>query len=640
MRLYIELNKEAGGYTGSVRMEGRSDAAVLSDPRLGENDKVEIKGKKYKWKYLVRALIRHKKNDLSLAFDERGQTAIGACLYSEIFGKGSGLPQRDRKQLHASKEVDIRIITDDEHIARLPWVLLADKGVLLSAEGWSVSLSWTKEPADCELPPSPKILIVAPQPVGAGKTRAEEHLEELERMLSQKDPLLTRGSRLREVNTWEEFLARGVAFEPDVVYYYGHGEGDGAGDNARLLFASGEKHRLVKKPMADFALVLRKLKRSPVLVYVNCCYGDAAGFLGAGRQIGRFVPAVVTNRTVAMIRAARQQAMAFWEDVVLRGLAPHEAVSNVYRGLTDLGMSTSDIRWMTPVLHAGYGGWKANPPIPKDRTIHDPNWHVKIDRVSQYHIVAGETRLMLREGEPKSRAFVWYGKEGQGIDLFHKRLNIGLRDELPNANVYEVRPEWPFDLADEAASFRDMILEAFEVSSMAHIPARIRAETRGESGKRTLVYVRHLPVRSPKLINPKTLRTYLQWWDAHFTPILETNQFALLGVSFVVKNSSMFQKIMLKKEGMNDLFLDRTVFRLLDEMENLAKKDLNDFLHTHKINLPRDKRDEIIDRIIEMTGGHYEKTIEELKEMVERWRDYKPEPETESERDADEEYDY
>ncbi|MCP4687125.1 MAG: hypothetical protein GY859_03685, partial [Desulfobacterales bacterium] len=334
-------------------------------------------------------------------------------------------------------------ITDDEHIARLPWVLLADKGVLLSTEGWTVSLSWTAEPVDKELPPAPRILIVAPQPVGEEKTKAEAHLEELERMLSQKEPLLSRGNRLLAVYTWEEFKERIAGFKPDVVYYYGHGEGDA--NNARLLFASGENHRHLKKPAADFALALKELDDPPILVYVNCCSGDAAGFLGAGRQFGRFAPAVVTNRTVAMIPAAQKQAMAFWEDVLLKGVAPHAAVSNVYRGLTDLGLSTADIRWMTPVLHAGYGIWRANPPRPPERLLHDPDWDLKLDRVAQFYTVAGMTSQMIQEGKPRSLAFVWYGKEGQGILRFHKRLSTELRKHLFNTSIMVVRPEWPAD---------------------------------------------------------------------------------------------------------------------------------------------------------------------------------------------------
>ena len=80
-----------------------------------------------------------------------------------------------------------------------------------------------------------------------------------------------------------------------------------------------------------------------------------------GRQLEDFAPAVITNRTVAHIDAARAQAMALWEDVLLKGVAPHRAMAGLYRRLGRLNLSTADARWMTPVLHAHYGSWKANP---------------------------------------------------------------------------------------------------------------------------------------------------------------------------------------------------------------------------------------------------------------------------------------
>ena len=100
------------------------------------------------------------------------------------------------------------------------------------------------------------------------------------------------------------------------------------------------------------------------LVYVNCCQGDAGGFLGVGMQLADFVPAVMTNRTVAMVSAAQAQALAFWENVLLKGIAPHKAVTRLYRGMEDLNLSAVDVRWMTPVLHCGYDTWRANPPEP------------------------------------------------------------------------------------------------------------------------------------------------------------------------------------------------------------------------------------------------------------------------------------
>lgn len=198
--------------------------------------------------------------------------------------------------------------SDDEAINRLPWAVLAHSGIFLSTAGWSIALGGAPDAPDRELPPSPRILVIAPQPVDVPPTYAALHLEALETLLSSHDHLLAWGRHLKRVETWEEFTQEAPAFEPQVVYFYGHGEGDL--HRARLAFAGRPRKELQAVPVADFALHLRHLPTPPCLVYVNCCLGDAAGNLGVGQQLRGFVPAVITNRTMAMIDAAQVQALA------------------------------------------------------------------------------------------------------------------------------------------------------------------------------------------------------------------------------------------------------------------------------------------------------------------------------------------
>ncbi len=77
----------------------------------------------------------------------------------------------------------------------------------------------------------------------------------------------------------------------------------------------------------------------------------------------------------------------------------------------------------------------------------------------------------------------------------------------------------------------------------------------------------------------------MEWWDHEFVPKLQKNQFALLSVSFIVKNPPAFAEYM-EDEKFDDLDLKRTVFWLLDEMETVANKDLLLFFLTHNIRLP------------------------------------------------------
>lgn len=459
------------------------------------------------------------------------------------------------------------------------------------------------------------MLVFAPQPVNLQKTNAESHLEKLENLLSAYDPKLSQGRNLQLAYTAEEFTRLAKEFKPEILYYYGHGKGDI--QKARLCFAVGKNHEHRNVPIANLALFLRNNKIPLKIAYINCCFGDAGGFLGAGIQLGDFVPVVITNRTVAMIDTAQAQAMAFWEDVLIKGTPPHKAVSTLYSRMGELDLTTADIRWMTPVIHCHYNNWKSNPPKSPNRMAHDPFWHLKIDRVSQFSTVATQTRQMLREQKPRTLAFVWYGEQGQGIEKFNQRLNIELREDLTNTHIYEIRPEWPVEFHNPHRSFSDMLTEVFEVNDLDDIPARIRSKSHGTFGKQTLVYVRHQPVKSPKLFNPGRLKTYLEWWDHTFVSLLKQSQhFVLLGIPFSVKNPPKFLAE-LEKEHLDNLDLNDTVFRVLDEMEKIARRDLLDFLRTHNIRLPIKRRDQVLEHILKKTGGHYNKTVEQLKKLVE-----------------------
>ena len=135
-----------------------------------------------------------------------------------------------------------------------------------------------------------------------------------------------------------------------------------------------------------------------------------------------------------------------------------------------------------------------------------------------------------------------------GIDVFHKRLRFELRDDLAHtAHFMEVQPEWPMDLYDQDRSFTDMMAEAFEVHSLKDIPRSIRKYARGITGQQSLVYIRHAPVRSKRIMNPDTLKDYLIWWERNFVPLLQDRVYALLTVSFEVDNPARFQSYIKKR---------------------------------------------------------------------------------------------
>jgi hypothetical protein len=72
---------------------------------------------------------------------------------------------------------------------------------------------------------------------------------------------------------------------------------------------------------------------------------------------------------------------------------------------------------------------------------------------------------------------------------------------------------------------------------------------------------------------------------------------------------------------------------VLDEMDRLAKHDLVDFLKTHNIRLPRQRKDRLLDTIMEETGGSYEATLEALKDIAQRAWDLHEDSEVEPNED-------
>ncbi|VFM98667.1 MAG: hypothetical protein BECKG1743D_GA0114223_102872 [Candidatus Kentron sp. G] len=633
-------------YFLDIRLSGASEAVAhagaqtsagmhrLEALRLGEAAEVAIGGKGHALGALVRRLLAFEEGERVL--DDRGQLEIGRYLYAETIAR---LPWGELRKLRETRAVILHIGSPDEHITRLPWVLLARGQELLCNCGWSVLLSGRPfaeaddngeyrlqpPPEMVELPPSPRLLVIAPQPKDAPPTEASAHLDRLQALLREGDRRLIWGQNLRRADGWEEFVTVLPAFAPHLVYFYGHGAG--SEQRADLLFQDNEGRRL-DVPMVDFAQCINGLESPPRLVYVNCCQGDAAGLLGAGRQIN--APAVLTNRTVAAIPAAisitQTQAMAVWESIILKGEAPHTALQQVYLRTAELKLSRADVRWMTPVLYGDYREWRANPAPPAKRYVKDPDWHLKVDRIGQFATVSHLAREMLRNQRPRCLFFIWYGKAGEGIELFHERLEKDLEGDLPDrAELYTVRPAWPEALTDPEIAFREVVTEAFDVADVTQVPGRIRERTQGESGRRTLTYVSHLPMETGRYesremlegtINPTTLGDYFDWCDRVYEEQLETGQHVLVGISFLVKDPPRF-RAWIERE-LERLELRNSVVKPLDEMERLAEGDLRDFMDLHNIPIPAERRNRIIKAILAKTKGHYELTIAQLEDWLAR----------------------
>lgn len=474
--------------------------------------------------------------------------------------------------------------------------------------------------------------MAAPRPAGEVDTQADAHLAELDDLLSAADPALRIGDRIRVVRTLADLREAVAEADYPLFYYYGHGDGDRR--RSRLIFEDryGNADAV---GMADLGKVLALGHRGPpLLAYLNCCSGDTGGVIGAGRQLGGLVPAVITNRTAVYIVAAREQAKVLWRSILIDGTAPHRAVAELYGRLPELGFSFKDVRWLNPVLHARYGGWRANPPRPTgDLDKRDPHWRVKLDRRNQVRHATYEVREMLRRAAPRCQIYIWYGREGQGVDLFQQRLAVELDQDIgAQAQMIALQPRWPDYLRTGFCA--DMYCQALDVQGIDDIPAAVRRRARVLGGRQPLLYIRHEPVQPQGHPDFAALMRYIDWCDNELSPLLEAaGAFAVIGVPRMLGSPKPFdllfkghawpgRRFNRQLQGAVDARrLNLVQVHPLEGMESLDKKDLEHFLDNLDVRFPLATKDKMLNDIMKRTKGNYEETLNALQEAVEtRWR--------------------
>ena len=611
--VFVLIEKKKGRYQS--RIISGSGVATCSDVRLSPDDVVEISGKPRRLEDLLRRIAWRKDSDLRDFHDTKTQRFLGDYLFRQVFG--------DMKPWQIVRDADagadIRIVTEDSHIARLPWGLLAslEEGRFLAGPNWTVSLAKSQSAMpDPEPPAVPPFLVVAPDTAGPGRrAMAGQHAEDLEAALARYNPRYEENDALRAAQTWEEFKIALSSFKPRMVYFYGR---LGAKDGAPYLVFKGERdEKAVGKDVESFVKLIREAPGPVDLVYLNPvgAKGDVA--FDAIQRLADVVPAVVGNHNVFEHSVARAQAMEFWPRLLLDGISPGQAAAEIPRRLEK---AYGFHRWLSPLFFCNYDRWVREEIDRPDPLKSDPFWHLKLDRTKQFGAVSYQTREMVKNLVPRILAYAWYGKKDQGVNLFHKRLRRELQNDLRElAHFYEIRPEWPKEKSPPKASFERMLCEAFDASCLQDVPQAIRKSTQGESGRQILVYIRHKPVlEREKWINPLTLRTYLSWMDGEFAKLLGKGHFVLLTTSFVVKNPPKFREVALVQAKLNGLKLEKTVFTLLDEMEKLCMEDLETFLKMHKIPLASDRRERLLQEVLNQTGGNYRQTVDALQQMVRR----------------------
>ena len=197
LRITVEIELRGADYRATRQFSTLTSPRHVNGLKLHPQDLFPIRGEQRTLAEPVDILLAYRGDnklaDFDFFFDERGQFDLGVYLYQQLFQR---LCAEERTALEKAERVDLVVVTRDPDIARLPWVLLVRDDRFVVTGSWTVALARKASALSqtVELPPSPKVLIVAPNPQTAEfpDTEAESHLEELEASLRGRDPLLAR----------------------------------------------------------------------------------------------------------------------------------------------------------------------------------------------------------------------------------------------------------------------------------------------------------------------------------------------------------------------------------------------------------------------------------------------------------------
>jgi len=289
--------------------------------------------------------------------------------------------------------------------------------------------------------------------------------------------------------------------------------------------------------------------------------------------------------------------------------------------------TVSNPRWLTPVFYRGYGGWTGHPAT-RLSWLPDPDWEAKLDRDTQWAMVFDKTCEMLAGSLRKGLAFLWYGEEGQGLDLFHQRLKIQLRNRLhQEVCLLEYRPHWPDDLGTTATSYDvypspvEMYRRAFQVRDLSDIGGQVRQAADPQCPKK-VVYIRHQVLTPRQALNLQFLQDYLSWWDATLPHMLGPGQFGLLGISYQAgrgEDPEDFHDFVARQLELEDQPYQQIDCHVLFRLKHVDRRHLRRFIEQIGFPLPANRRDEILQEIWERSEqGLYEKIIAELQTWLRR----------------------
>lgn len=393
------------------------------------------------------------------------QQAIGEVLYSAL-GEAT-FKRYGRRWIEISAEGGWST-QFGRFIAALPWPMTAGPSqtynflAQLPDDPWLFTLASGDGPEplmDQAFPPEPRVLLAIPKD---DEDQWSEHEAELKELLSESYTIKTFGDNVRIVRKWDDFravLSAANAWDPDVIYFYGHGRHDTG--VVELLFDSGY-HDVMG--MADLLRALES-RRRPAMIFLNCCNSGNAARLSARNGLAPLAACVVANRTIADFDAARKFGVEVMSGLVRDALPPHLFFPRATFELA-LGLGTRlGGRWACPVVHTNYSEWVALKPVglasPAAATA--GRFVDRLDRSLQVNKSVAVVRTLVRQAGFPLKALVWQAEPDQGAGELGRRILDELHSVYTTETIREIVVELQPDTRP-VAHYEENILGAIHAA--------------------------------------------------------------------------------------------------------------------------------------------------------------------------------
>ena len=558
---------------------------------------------------IVEAFQNQTSKEINELFSVSVQIQIGQFLYNHIFEYWL---DRQYGQTFTTK---ICIFTNNEYLLKIPWFLIANNGIFMTSAGWIIFQSPILPNRIITFEKFPKTLIVFPHSKNYPKKRGENHLNELTNLLESIASDLVSKEYLLIVRNWNEFQ-KVESFKPQIIYYFGDCENKN--DELHMDFESEVNAKADNILFTDFINQVKKYY-SPQIIYINSCSDNSVRWSCIEKQLIEISPVVIISRKTICIKSSCKIAVDFFNDV-LNGIEPIVAIANVEEKVTK-----NSFRCFKPIIYACYQSWKGIPTKNENIQIREPDWIISIDRNEQCSKIVWRIMEMIKHGKPRSLGFFWYGKLGEGVDIFHQRFRKELRNHLRDRiSPLEKTVRWPEFIENISESFEEIYCHEFEVQNLDDIYIKIGRFHPYISGKKRIVFIDHKPfeIGYTKRFSSDILGEYLNWWSNRFIQCFPKDIYLILGMSFIVPSDKVdiFSEDLIEilDESESDFF----VTEFLPRLKHLSFQDLREFIRTHEIPINQEKICQVIGKILHKTNGNFEKTMSLLKDIDKNWFKY------------------